>query len=956
MKKRVIAYTLFFIFFVLITSYSDANPQVNRINITPSLDITYYGLYNVTTNITNSTALSFVKVNLSGLNDEDASCWGYYTNGTCLRYLASEYNMTLYSKNIWKKSGILPDTIYPQIGFGDDTIFLDNPPLNMSVWRGSYQLFNYTNPFTITANTTFLIEFDAAPVSLTQSYNLYVYVVGNRSGLNYFTEDWTTKPSTELVATYSKDSTYDHRHSNNSAHYLVTLTTNSNGTIGNNINISGQFWVILFQDSVKVGKGWDLKYLNTSYCNNLNSWFIGEKTSSGTWYLPLHQQGCPNTHIHFMRKHVYYDGVNVTIIAKNDLDETSITSERFTYEELPNLAPLPKAITNPVAGATYNDTFINITWMSAIDPNKNDILTYNLSLLNVDYSFNKTLNVTLSTSYYWNITDISDNDYNLRIEVCDDGTPKLCRNITLDSNFSISKSLPVINLSFVSIISNNSVNDSVAGDCDKVTLFFNSTGTLINPTVSFYSAGYSVNNQVIILNDTNTYNASFVVNSSDYDGIITFEISAGNLAMVYTLTTDNSSVIVDRIEPTIEIDSISNMTYNTQSLLLILDSNAFNIWYNWNGTNTSYVAPLNIEFNEGSNTIVAWAQDCLNVNYTNVTFFIDIRAPYFTDVNNLTLYSGATVSVDFNASDNAGFGCWTVNDTSNFNITCDGKLTSIPALSIGQYNLNLTINDTAGNQNTTLIVINIISPVISSDSLDQQDSALAGEAKDFIRELNKLSSNNILTIKTRLNKGQTREIVVHNDKGTGVHKIILSSKDEISGIINISRLEQLPETCKIPEKFQLGLLYNALIINSTIIQENIENVSLVLAINNSWLASNDVNEIVGFKCKPQQDGLRVNYIEQNNGLEYYSFTSNSFSTWIILGMKRFDVSNETEIDLTLNLSDIKKSKVEETKWYDKYEHIKEFSSNWHYILLILALLILWRIYKATKLRKRAHKR
>ena len=47
------------------------------------------------------------------------------------------------------------------------------------------------------------------------------------------------------------------------------------------------------------------------------------------------------------------------------------------------------------------------------------------------------------------------------------------------------------------------------------------------------------------------------------------------------------------------------------------------IWYNWNGNNLTYTSVVNIEFGEGSHTLVAWANDTLgNLNSTSVSFII----------------------------------------------------------------------------------------------------------------------------------------------------------------------------------------------------------------------------------------------------------------------------------------------------------------------------------------------
>ena len=78
--------------------------------------------------------------------------------------------------------------------------------------------------------------------------------------------------------------------------------------------------------------------------------------------------------------------------------------------------------------------------------------------------------------------------------------------------------------------------------------------------------------------------------------------------------------------PDLQIISPTNTTYANATILVNIsanDSTLDKIWYNWNTTNYTYTTPLNITFNESSNTLTAWANDSLgNINSTNVTFTI----------------------------------------------------------------------------------------------------------------------------------------------------------------------------------------------------------------------------------------------------------------------------------------------------------------------------------------------
>lgn len=170
-----------------------------------------------------------------------------------------------------------------------------------------------------------------------------------------------------------------------------------------------------------------MQYLNDSLCNNTNRWYLGYQRGWTTTY----QAGCPNAHIHLARRTDYIDGVNLTVTANYTDGNSTVESSLITFAELPNLAPSPTGFTYPVNG-TYSGN-INITWQDTIDPN-GDIVTYNLSLLNADGSYNQTLNTsTTLASYYWNSSNVSDGVYDLRVVACDPSNA--CSNFTLGGSY-----------------------------------------------------------------------------------------------------------------------------------------------------------------------------------------------------------------------------------------------------------------------------------------------------------------------------------------------------------------------------------------------------------------------------------------------------------------------------------------------------------------------------------------
>lgn len=125
----------------------------------------------------------------------------------------------------------------------------------------------------------------------------------------------------------------------------------------------------------------------------------------------------------------------------------------------------------------------------------------------------------------------------------------------------------------------------------------------------------------------------------------------------------------DNIAPDVNIISPFDGNYISSTLLLSINvtdnNNVDNIWYNWNGNNVSYTAPIYISFNAGTHTIFAWANDTAgNIGNDSVTFSISLN--FITDWNTvqasrpgqsndtqimLPLKSSGTYSFDVNWGD-----------------------------------------------------------------------------------------------------------------------------------------------------------------------------------------------------------------------------------------------------------------------------------------------------------------
>jgi len=88
----------------------------------------------------------------------------------------------------------------------------------------------------------------------------------------------------------------------------------------------------------------------------------------------------------------------------------------------------------------------------------------------------------------------------------------------------------------------------------------------------------------------------------------------------------------------------------------------------------------------------------------------DQVAPTFDNLRNFTHTINTSFSKDFDASDNVEVSCFGLNDTSTFDIDCSGTITNVTALDTATiYWLNVSVNDTSGNEAYGEFYINVTS-------------------------------------------------------------------------------------------------------------------------------------------------------------------------------------------------------------------------------------------------------
>ena len=226
-----------------------------------------------------------------------------------------------------------------------------------------------------------------------------------------------------------------------------------------------------------------------------------------------------------------------------------------------------------------------------------------------------------------------------------------------------------------------------------------------------------VNVSVTEINEANItfelYNSTSLVNSTTFnegtrtinwsnlqDGTYYYNVGLSDI-IGNSNSTETRTIILDMIFPALAVISpVQNADYSNSTILINISSNGENIFF-FNGTeNETYTAPVYRVFSEGSNILIAYANDTVgNLNVSNVAFNIDSIAPSLTIVNPL---SGSTFGTNLNlelnylALDTNLESCW-YNIDFGANVSIFNCLNTTFNTSAGNHRIGLFSNDSFGN-------------------------------------------------------------------------------------------------------------------------------------------------------------------------------------------------------------------------------------------------------------------
>ncbi len=591
--------------------------EISNTIIDPLLDISIFSPYKIKSTITGSP--TSVSVDISGINGNltNNENWNYYVDGTPDSDIRTKTMTYDIGEDMWISENIYPDDIYPEIFFAPSSITWNNAPSSTIIRRSNYHIMHFQNPLTMAASSSFFIELNAL-ARASNSQALSVYLIGNGEDISYFSSDWRNKASTELVGTIFNSDSFHHTHTANSAHRLIPLFTNANGRIGTkNLNIDGDFWIVLYSNAPNNNLGWDFRYQNENLCTNNAEWYIGNSTR----WVTMHKTGCPDAHVHIARRGpTYIDGARAVVTANYDGEgRPRCSTTTFSFGDLPNITPNPSSFISPISNGVYSGDQLLIQWATSTDPN-GDPLTYNVYVSD-GVSTTTLVSTTTNQSFNWDISGVNNGSYSLSGEVCD---ASLCTNFNLIDTFTIERSSLIYSISNISISSNNA-SSTLAKTSDIITLTFSATGDVSSTlNIEPYPGGVTSTGISNLSHVGNNWTLTYTVGPEDADGYFDFIISADNLDLQYFQTTDNSYVVVDVTNPENVIASPDAGNYSFAQNIELLSSNSSYIRYLTNGSNPTcssgnlYNSTISIN---SPTTIKAIACDYAG-NYSDVSTFV----------------------------------------------------------------------------------------------------------------------------------------------------------------------------------------------------------------------------------------------------------------------------------------------------------------------------------------------
>jgi len=351
---------------------------------------------NITYNITDSIGINASTVFIYDKSNSTLEDTAYYINGTAISGYQA-HNGTNVSST-WEFS-IPHHHIYPA-SYNIDSDIMETTPHNSGI-----------------INSTRKVKVTFFNISNTRQYN-FLEVMANTSSLTnslkfyYCNSSYTTgsvlitSPNCFDFYTLEPTATYNHSHSAYQSHQLIPIAINTtSGNIGT-VKVTPTSQIIM-----RVIDG-NWTYYSIPNISRTDTTQIS--TDLGVSW----QNELSTVDIHF-HQFSGADSFYSYVCANNTLNAQTCSAVRQDLFQLAGLPPIAPSIYNPLLG-NYSGN-INIMHYPSLSPNNYAISYYNISLLNSDETFNKTIieNNSLNLSYSWNSLEVANGSYIIRVEACD---------------------------------------------------------------------------------------------------------------------------------------------------------------------------------------------------------------------------------------------------------------------------------------------------------------------------------------------------------------------------------------------------------------------------------------------------------------------------------------------------------------------------------------------------------
>jgi len=696
-------------------------------------------LLNISYNISDNIKLNVSSVQLYYKTNSSTGGGSIYTNGTADYYgFETEHVDITNDSDVWyfklDDSAVYPAT-YNFDELVMETMMHSSYELDGGRDMMKVRLFNVSN---VKEYSILEIMISNNEVGGDKDLRIYYcnssYVSGKPKDSDYCVNFYNMPAQTE----------YNHVHSVYSAHQTIPFGMNITTGFIYDVYVTNTSYFIFRGEGKK--NSYDIYYID----NISQEDTIQLSTNEGDSWSDF--GGTVDAHLH------QYDGTdafNYYTCANDSVNNENCSDVRTDVFDLTDLPPTAPDVYSPVEGSYNGDVVINYT--ASITFNGNAISFYNISLTDENDTFVQDIksNNSLNLSYVWDSTEAVDGWYEIRVEACDNESRcsfGYADNITIDNtapgleivsplNSSYTDNEILVNISSdgtsvwynwngtnvtysgeVNVAFNEGVNilyawanDSLGNlNSTNVTFFVDSVAPLIEfvePTTNttncsrdWIAANVSVVEDNLDSVTVYLYNSSGLVNFSN-DLFVNFTDLAddtyylnatANDTLGNVNITETRMIKIDTVPPTIDIVSPESAAYTDDEILVNITSDGDSVWYNWNGTNVSYAGEVNVTFDEELNILHVWANDsCGNVNYTNVTFYVDTIVPTLEIVSpESKAYTDDEILVNITSN---GTNVWYNWNGTNATYASEVNVTFNEGLNI----LHAWANDSSGNVNYT---------------------------------------------------------------------------------------------------------------------------------------------------------------------------------------------------------------------------------------------------------------